>query len=65
MGTKVSLNSDDPPFMNCSLAGEYDKVQRSYGFSDAQMNEITKIAIVDSFADQETKQQLLSKVSEQ
>lgn len=65
MGVKVSLNSDDPPFMDCTLAGEYDKVQKSYGYTDAQMNEITKMAIVDSFASQETKKQLLSRVSDQ
>lgn len=63
MGIKVSLNSDDPPFMDCTLAGEYDKVQQSYGFSDEQMNEITKMAIVDSFADLATKKQLLSRVA--
>ncbi|WP_367606615.1 adenosine deaminase [Legionella sp. W05-934-2] len=63
MGIKVSINSDDPPFMDCTLAGEYEKVQNAYSFTDAQMNEITKMAIVDSFADQETKKRLIARVS--
>ncbi len=62
MGIKLSINSDDPPFMDCTLAGEYSKVQKAYGFTEIQMNEISKMAIVDSFADHDTKKELLSKV---
>lgn len=61
-GIKISINSDDPPFMSTTLAKEYEKVQTAYQYRDEQMNAITRMAIEAAFVDKETKKKLLEKL---
>jgi len=61
-GIKISINSDDPPFMSTTLGKEYQRVQESYHYNDATMNAITRMAIESAFVDEQTKQELLAKV---
>ncbi|CAM2932244.1 adenosine deaminase [Legionella worsleiensis] len=61
-GIKVSINSDDPPFMSTTLAQEYQRVQESYQYSDDTMNEITKMAINAAFVDEKTRKELLEQI---
>ncbi|KGP63240.1 adenosine deaminase [Legionella norrlandica] len=62
-GIKISINSDDPPFMNTTLAQEYKKVQKSYRYSDDTMNNITRMAIESAFIDEKTRKELLAKLN--
>lgn len=57
-GVKVSLNSDDPPFMSTTLAQEYQRVQAAYQYDDATMTSITAMAIDCAFVDESTKRTL-------
>ncbi|CEG58739.1 adenosine deaminase [Legionella fallonii] len=61
-GIKISINSDDPPFMSTNLAKEYRRVQDSYHYTDETMNEITTMAIQSAFVDEQTRQELLTKI---
>jgi adenosine deaminase len=61
-GLKLSLNSDDPPFMSTTVGQEYERVQKAYGYSDAVMESITKMAIECAFVDEGTRGKLLKKV---
>ncbi|MDP3270138.1 MAG: adenosine deaminase [Legionella sp.] len=61
-GIKVSINSDDPPFMSTTLANEYERVQKSYQYSDDTMNNITRMAIEAAFVDESTRTELLAKI---
>ena len=61
-GIKVSINSDDPPFMSTSLEQEYERVQEFYAYSDATMNAITRMAIQAAFVDEQTRSELLAKI---
>jgi adenosine deaminase len=61
-GIKISINSDDPPFMSTTLAKEYQRVQESYQYSDAVMNKITTMAIESAFVDEKTRQELIAKI---
>ena len=61
-GIQISINSDDPPFMNTTLAKEYQRVQESYQYSDEIMNKITTMAIESAFVDEKTRQELLAKI---
>ena len=62
-GIKISINSDDPPFMSTDLGTEYARVQQAYNFSDGQMNEITRMAIEAAFVDDLTRQELFNKLN--
>jgi len=57
-GISVSLNSDDPPFFGTTVANEYTKVQEAYNYSDAQMRDITLMALDAAFVDETTRTKL-------
>lgn len=59
---KLSINSDDPPFVNTTLGQEYTRVQEAYQYSNETMNNITKMAIDCAFVDDKTKNKLREKI---
>lgn len=61
-GIKISINSDDPPFMSTTLGEEYSRVQQAYQYSNETMNAITKMALNSAFVDEKTRQELLNKI---
>lgn len=61
-GIKISISSDDPPFMSTSLGQEYDKVQAAYNYSPETMNNITRMALEAAFVDEQTKKTLIAKL---
>ena len=54
VGVKVTVNSDDPPFFNASIAGEYE-VMRMLGLSDEELKSLTKNAIKHAFCNDDIK----------
>ena len=60
-GVKITVNSDDPPFFNASIAGEYE-VMRMLGLSDEELKSLTKNAIEHAFCDDNIKVKLLNKI---
>ena len=62
-GIAISINSDDPPFMNTNMGLEYQHVQKTFNYSDEQINAITLMAIEHAFSDDMTKQKLKRKVT--
>lgn len=61
-GIKISLNSDDPPFMSTNLAREYKIVQECFKYTDDEMKAITKMAIECAFVEDDVKQELLARI---
>ena len=61
-GVQISINSDDPPFMDTTLATEYERVQKTFAFSDKQMNEISLMAIDAAFIDAKLKKKLRNRI---
>ena len=60
-GVKVTVNSDDPPFFNATIQGEY-QVMSDLGLDDKSLQSLTYNAINSSFSSQETKKILLSRL---
>ncbi len=59
MGLPVVLGSDDPTFFGTSIGREYQIAQEEFGFSDAELLQLTRNAIDCSFADEELKSRLM------
>ena len=59
-GCRVTLNSDDPPFFHTSLRQEYEIASQVMGFTDEEINGMTRTAIEAAFVDEPTRQRLLS-----
>ena len=60
-GVKITVNSDDPPFFNATIAGEYE-VMYNLGLSEKDLTSLTYNAIESSFCDQGIKEKLLVKL---
>lgn len=64
-GVPVTLSSDDPPYFATSLLREYTEIgSLHFGLSDAELSDITRVAIRAAFVDEDTRAQLLAKVLE-
>ena len=61
-GVKITVNSDDPPFFNATIQGEYD-VMSKLGLSNDELRSLTYNAIQSSFCEDRIKEKLLIKLS--
>jgi adenosine deaminase len=61
-GVRACINSDDPPFFGTSLAQEYDWASSEFGFTDAEIDGMTRTAIEAAFVDEETRARLLARL---
>ena len=60
-GVKITVNSDDPPFFNASIAGEYE-VMANLGLSRKELISLTIMQLNLLFVMKSTKEKLLSKL---
>ena len=51
-GIRVTLGSDDPPYLGATLAGEYAVCAEEFGYDDHELLEITAAAIDAAFCDE-------------
>ncbi|HEX5934421.1 MAG TPA: adenosine deaminase [Pseudorhizobium sp.] len=61
-GVRVCLNSDDPPFFGTSLGREYEIAANVMGFSENEINGMTRTAIEAAFVDDATRGRLLARL---
>jgi adenosine deaminase len=61
-GVKVTISSDDPPFFHTSLKREYEMASSAFGFSDDEIDAMTRTAIEAAFVDEATRTALLAKL---
>lgn len=61
-GIRVTLNSDDPPFFHTSLGKEYQVAKDEMGFSDAELDTMTRTALQAAFVDDETRARLIAMI---
>lgn len=60
-GIRLCINSDDPPFFKTSLKREYELASGIMGFSDAEIDAMTRTALEAAFVDEGTRRALLSR----
>lgn len=61
-GVPVTISSDDPPFFHTSLRREYELASEAFGFSDDEIDAMTRTAIGAAFVDEETRRGLLARL---
>ncbi|MBP1848011.1 adenosine deaminase [Rhizobium petrolearium] len=64
-GVRVCLNSDDPPFFHTSLTREYEIASKIMGFSDGDIDAMTRTALEAAFVDEDTRCRLLARFDAQ
>ena len=48
-GVPVLLNTDDPALFECTLDGEYAIASREFGFTEAQLDELSALSLRYAF----------------
>ncbi|WFS00757.1 adenosine deaminase [Rhizobium tumorigenes] len=61
-GVRVTISSDDPPFFKTSLEREYALASLAFGFSEAEINAMTRTGLEAAFVDDETRSRLLAMI---
>ena len=61
-GVRVTISSDDPPFFHTSLKREYELASTAFGFSDDEINAMTRTAVEAAFVDEETRRNLFARL---
>ncbi|MGI9356999.1 MAG: adenosine deaminase [Rhizobiaceae bacterium] len=61
-GVRVTINSDDPPFFETTLARDYEIAESECGLSRSDVDQCTLTAIESAFVDEKTRRRLLKKL---
>jgi adenosine deaminase len=61
-GVAVTLGSDDPPYWDASIGGEYAVASERMGFDDEDLREVTRTALRAAFVEENVRLRLLELV---
>lgn len=61
-GVAVTLGSDDPPYWDASIGGEYAVAAERFGLGEEALREITRTALRAAFVEEEVRRRLLDLV---
>ncbi|HTE64565.1 MAG TPA: adenosine deaminase [Solirubrobacteraceae bacterium] len=60
-GVRVTLGSDDPPYWEATVGGEYAVARREWGLDDAALRDVTRTAIEAAFVPAGLRSSLLAR----
>ena len=63
-GVRVTLGSDDPPYWEATVGGEYAVARREWGLDDAALAEVTRTAIEAAFVPEGLRTTLLARIQQ-
>jgi len=61
-GVRMTLGSDDPPYWEATVGGEYDVARREWGLDDAALRDVTRTAIEAAFISRDLRSSLLTRL---
>jgi len=61
-GVALTLGSDDPPYFDASLAGEYAVARDAFGLGDAELRELTRTALRAAFVQEDVRERLFDRL---
>jgi adenosine deaminase len=61
-GVRVTLGSDDPPYWEATVGGEYEIARREWGLDDAALRAVTRTAIEAAFISRDLRSSLLARL---
>jgi adenosine deaminase len=62
-GVRVTLGSDDPPYWQATIGGEYAVARREWGLGDADLIEITRTAVTAAFVPDDLRRALFGRIT--
>jgi adenosine deaminase len=63
-GVRVTLGSDDPPYWQATIGGEYAVARREWGLDDAALRGLTRTALEAAFVPDDLRSSLLARIKQ-
>jgi adenosine deaminase len=63
-GVRVTLGSDDPPYWEATIGGEYDVARRAWGLDDEALRAVTRTAVEAAFVPDALRSSLLARIQQ-
>ena len=63
-GVRVTLGSDDPPYWEATIGGEYEVARQAWGLDDAALREVTRTAVAAAFVPDALRSSLLARIQQ-
>jgi adenosine deaminase len=63
-GVRLTLGSDDPPYWDATVGGEYAVAKREWGLDDDALREVTRTAIEAAFVPDDLRTSLLARIQQ-
>jgi adenosine deaminase len=63
-GVRVTLGSDDPPYWDATIGGEYAVARREWGLDDGALRSVTRTAVAAAFVPDELRNTLLARIQQ-
>jgi adenosine deaminase len=63
-GVRVTLASDDPPYWQATIGGEYEVARREWRMDDDALREVTRTAIAAAFVPDDLRTSLLARIQQ-
>ena len=63
-GVRVTLGSDDPPYWDATIGGEYAVARREWGLDDGALRSLTRTAVDAAFVREELRNALLARIQQ-
>jgi len=63
-GVRVTLGSDDPPYWQATIGGEYAVARREWGLDDEALRQVTRTAIEAAFVPDRLRSSLLARIQQ-
>ena len=60
----MTLGSDDPPYWDATIGGEYEVARAHWGLDDAELTEITLTAVEAAFVPDDLRSALLARIQQ-
>ena len=61
-GVRITLGSDDPPYFDATLAGEYEACREHFGWSEDYLRDVTATAIDAAFCEESLRGELRARL---
>lgn len=61
-GVKVTVSTDDPPFFGTTMTHEFDMLAETFGWGDADFDDVNKTALEAAFCDDATREKIAKRL---
>ncbi|MEP3787296.1 MAG: adenosine deaminase [Ascidiaceihabitans sp.] len=61
-GVKVTVSTDDPPFFHTTMTHEYEMLSKTFGWTQADFDDVTETALNAAFCDDQTRQRVAARL---